>query len=449
MPWPDDIVVVRIPELPLNTAPLTLTDRLVMWNELANETRGVELSTMRTFLMAGLTASTPPVYVGGSFVWTVTAAEAGGTVALIPELAGMTFNIRRGVRGMLPINEWEVLDAGGFKLTKAGDFLVLGETFELDTIEFQTNNQIGAGLNFDGAKPIPTNYTILPDEVGRVFQIRAGATVVTITLPNIVDIPLYSILPFEADITNSWQAKIQTVGGQKIYLGNQERTHFYIGKGEIIWLYCTADGWFAVNAYGNWAEVGKIVMGFSSGMNEMYCDGSPKSRANFPRLWEYIQTISPSVVTDAVWNTASAVINGQTYANPYRGFFSSGDGSTTFRVPDLQNRFLRGIKEGTDSSRSTNVPGALQKDQMKQHFHFTFVDNGSTYNRAPLTASNYPERRQGNGTDVLNANYEYSITGNIGIPTLGKNSTYPTVAELNGADENRPENIGTQFYIKF
>ena len=66
---------------------------------------------------------------------------------------------------------------------------------------------------------------------------------------------------------------------------------------------------------------------------EVLSDGQLLKRADWPELWAYAQMLSP--ITDAAW-----------LADPQqRGKYSTGDGSTTFRVPDRNGVQTGSIKE--------------------------------------------------------------------------------------------------------
>ncbi len=60
---------------------------------------------------------------------------------------------------------------------------------------------------------------------------------------------------------------------------------------------------------------------------------------------------------------------GELWTRPFRGCFSTGDGSTTFRLPDLRNLALRGVKGSFDDQRHHNHPGGFQRHEYESHNH--------------------------------------------------------------------------------
>jgi hypothetical protein len=87
-------------------------------------------------------------------------------------------------------------------------------------------------------------------------------------------------------------------------------------------------------------------------------DGQLLSRALYPAAWSAISASNVPLATDTVWNAALTE----------RGKFSSGDGSTLFRVPDYNGKssgsigaaFLRG-----DGGLSSGITGVIQRDQIQ------------------------------------------------------------------------------------
>lgn len=102
-------------------------------------------------------------------------------------------------------------------------------------------------------------------------------------------------------------------------------------------------------------------------------DGQTLQRSAYPDLWAAISSNFLNSVTEAQWNTQSSNARGSFYYN--RGSYSLGDGSTTFRVPDLNggqtgsitNTFLNGSAPSLSSnvgqvreSAAPNITGNLQ-----------------------------------------------------------------------------------------
>ncbi|MEM5451888.1 tail fiber protein [Paraburkholderia guartelaensis] len=84
-------------------------------------------------------------------------------------------------------------------------------------------------------------------------------------------------------------------------------------------------------------------------------NGALLNRVDYPALWAYAQA-SGAIVTEAQWS-----------ANNF-GCFSTGNGTTTFRIPELRGEFLRCLDDGrgTDANRAI---GSWQAGQNASHAH--------------------------------------------------------------------------------
>lgn len=82
------------------------------------------------------------------------------------------------------------------------------------------------------------------------------------------------------------------------------------------------------------ATPGQIVMftGNTPLPGWLELDGSIQLRSSYPQLWNAVQALG-GVVTEAVWASNAAS-------------FSSGDLTTTFRLPDWRGVFVRGFNHG-------------------------------------------------------------------------------------------------------
>jgi microcystin-dependent protein len=118
--------------------------------------------------------------------------------------------------------------------------------------------------------------------------------------------------------------------------------------------------------------------------------------------------------------------------------YGSGNNTSTFNLPDLRGRFVRGVDDGAGrdpdaKSRTTSIfggssgdeVGSVQEDEFQNHVH--------TFTRAPL----YNEEVKP-GYNVL---YGKSQTKNV----LGRTDTE---TEPSGGRETRPKNIYLNYIIK-
>ncbi|WP_432712587.1 hypothetical protein [Pedobacter sp.] len=197
-----------------------------------------------------------------------------------------------------------------------------------------------------------------------------------------------------------------------ILLGSTTRQKLFMGNGdslELIWL---GNTWMVFEAKGNFTAVGGFEYGYAVAANTVVANGAILSRAEYPRLWEYVSVLSGGLVSDYYWNSI---------AN-YKGFFSSGDGSSTFRIPDLRSMFIRGLDLGAGITFGRNLenPGGYEADEFKSHSH-------------TITPDDHPGRSD-------NANDRQVMEQNGNGRTIQTSST--------GGSETRPKNIGLIPLIK-
>lgn len=105
------------------------------------------------------------------------------------------------------------------------------------------------------------------------------------------------------------------------------------------------------------ALVGQIVLEIRNTARAGFlkCNGALLNRADYPALWAYAQA-SGALVTEAQWS-----------ANNW-GRFSSGDGATTFRIPELRGEFPRFWDDGRGADGSRGI-GSYQSFQNCWHSH--------------------------------------------------------------------------------
>lgn len=419
---------VRIPELPPFTSfgDLSMDDRLAVWMDAPNKTAWVDLLTVKTLIDTGGAGSIVPVLQGDTIIHVVTAGEAGGDTISLPDLAGKSFFLRMEGRPVLP-TEFEILDAGGFRILIAGFTLEEGQRFDLQVYDLQVTSGPGPAVPLTTllvkANSINVNTLLDNTHINKVVPIRGGATALVLTLPDPGDYE-NGLIILETSVGNTVQHKIQTSSGN-INMNNATWTDIRMSAGEAVWLFSDGAGWQVINTFGEiYRNIGVPTASYKVGLNEIACEGQLLNISDYPRLFYTIQTFGASLVSDATWNTASIVSgNGQTVDFPYRGCFSTGNGTTTFRLPDLRGQFLRGLKTNTgsvDGDRVLNVPGGFQKEDIISHAH-------SISNQYQQWGS--ASGGQDGANDTAN-------------PITGSTANF-------GGTHTRPDNVGVKWVIKY
>ena len=141
--------------------------------------------------------------------------------------------------------------------------------------------------------------------------------------------------------------------------------------------------------------------------------GALVSRATYPDLWAWVQANAP-LLSETDWQAQAA-------AQTSVGAYSTGDGSTTFRLPRLLDYMRGGL---------TADVGKWQSDAMQGHYHKTYQQTGGP-------GDSYVSGANTNGS----SGYTYTATAK----ELISDSTNGTPRI---ADENRPKTIKVLYCVK-
>ena len=182
----------------------------------------------------------------------------------------------------------------------------------------------------------------------------------TFQLPLSSTLPTGTVITVTALITG---IKALTVHGygtvEPIIDGQVESNIMYLHDGESLSLVANSGEWLIVNSNGNFKNAGMEVYSRNILRNSIAMKGQLVNRADMPRLWAFAQTVG--VIADATW---LSTIN-------YQGNFSSGNGTSTFRLPDERGMFARALDlgRGIDISGIGSNAGRYEPDGVLIHDH--------------------------------------------------------------------------------
>jgi len=297
---------------------------------------------------------------------------SGATSYVDPTLAGWDYWIERVGSGTITpdfaptTNPVYHKDTDGFTLIQAGDNFQPNEKFNIFFIPQAVPLAPGApSPTFSSARIVTADEVFTNADIGTALILQSATTSINTVLPPVSGMPDFSWFYIYSNGGNHKNASIAATAGDVFYYtGNKSK--IVLGQGEVLRCYKAFGKLYIDNDLFGAKAVGEVLYNyFQSELNTLLMDGREKNRADYPRLWSFIQTLDAGVVvSDTAWNSTTVIRDGITYYTK-KGCFSTGDGSTTFRLPLLTNQMLKGV------DGSIRLIGSLEIESTISHAHAT------------------------------------------------------------------------------
>ena len=297
---------------------------------------------------------------------------------------------------------------------------------------------------------LTTTTTLTNSAAGQEFELEGGGGYFQVNLPDIATVPDSVPIFFNSAGGSHVNVGIAAFAGQVLQwfdnqanLGSNTRASIiYLGQGENIWIsrFTYPDGskrWLVKGDTAGIRMVGETVYDWSKmPLNTVLANGQYLSRANYARLWAWVQNLEAGcLIADSSFDNTSSFDGANYFIN--HGKYTTGDGSTTFRVPNLTSTSGAGAGFLRMIDGSGRLPGSFQIDSMAIHQH-----EGTT---GTLGSSLF-----GKGRSRLKGNYNGQATGQtdlVSIPGIIVGAVYQDIQKI--SYENRPINNGAYGLIRF
>lgn len=279
---------------------------------------------------------------------------------------------------------------------------------------------------FSSGQIITADTSLITTDANQALFLQSASSSLTVTLPLLAVTGEYSFFYLYSQGGSHKNATILANGTDTI-LFNGTVGKIVLGQCETVIIFKANGVWNIASDLQGLLNVGEIIQSCKTPLvNKIWADGTLYNRADYPRLWDYASSLSSgSICSDAEWNTAT----GGVYLNKCK--YSTGDGSTTFRVPLLIDMLLRGV------DGSVRFPLSYQVDALKDHRHSTLNGGfpGGPNGHAPTPRSEW--------TSPLFLTTKPDLTGAAYEPVAANTDSTLSVV----ADETRVKNAGVYWMI--
>lgn len=427
---------VNIPSLTPNT-----TYIVTLWESVDTTPTG----TVRNATNVIPSATTTTIRADDYLTADITPNFTNGTTAYVnTSYIGWTYDAERVGQGtQYPQGAPNVTDpdyaqdmAGGFHLLRTGDQFQPAEKW---VIRFQPMvapaEASNTGLFTTGE--IINGFTLLTSaDMNKALLLQGSSSNFTIGLP-----PLSSVSDFQwlyfFSAGGSHISAIIIPNGSDVIQRVQPIGTIVLCQNEQMTLFKYNGVWNIGNISASVDMSGEILYRYTQtyangyGYNTVPADGRLLDRNDYYRLFQYFSNSGIVPVSEAAWIEAT-VIDGVTfYLNECN--WTAGTNSSNFRIPQLQNWFLRGLNAG-------NTAGVAKYDTFKTHKHGTAVGllPGAPFGKGTTTSNGAryanPQAGQPDLTDVAFNNASAGANGvilaGVGAETAPQHAQVPILFRI-------------------
>lgn len=220
-------------------------------------------------------------------------------------------------------------------------------------------NRLG---RFDGVHVLNTgNVGNLIDRSVRLKLLYVNSSSnLTFTIDDIANFQDGDRLTFKVQCTPNKSVSFLFTGGQGAVDGLAATTKISCHDGDEFELVIYNGSFLFMPIRGNWDKVAQDAMVRVVPKNAVIGQGQLANRADYARIFDFVSANS-LLISDATWSSALANM-----AN-----FSDGNGTTTFRFPDMRAMTWRGLDlgRGMRLGNTGSNPGNYEDDAVGPHKH--------------------------------------------------------------------------------
>lgn len=294
------------------------------------------------------------------------------------------------------------LNADGWRLLAAGNVFQPGDKYVAHFLpQIAATTSGGATALISQTNILNITTTLDNTAIGQSFMLQGSGGYLQVNLPALATVPdnepLYIISAggthVNAGIFGNAGESFEWYRNGSALSGAIRTDHIYLGQCENLTIYKvtypdSSAHWVVLSGGEGYRTVGEQVLSYSlPPLNTVQMLGQTLSRANYARLWEWVQTLETGIlINDSAFNhTTTGGTNGLTY-NDNWGRYTRGDGSTTFRVPKLTQYGIQRIVEGA----AGRIASSFAITTTESHHHATQGDGGGAAGSGGFNGSGGP-----------------------------------------------------------